>query len=202
MIVTDSLFSMDGDFAPLRHSPSWQSDSTRCSWSTKRTPRAFTASTAAGCARRSASRIGVHVRIGTLSKALGSMGGFVAGRKSLIDWLANRARSYVFSTAPPAAWCRRASRHSTSSPRAAALPQLHDTARRLAVAIAPPRLEHRRERKPDHSDLHRRARADNETRRRAARARSVRSWHSPTLGARGPIAAALKYSECACVGDD
>jgi 7-keto-8-aminopelargonate synthetase-like enzyme len=44
------------------------------------------------------------IRVGTLSKALGSMGGFVAASRPWVDWLVNRARSFVFTTAPtPAA---------------------------------------------------------------------------------------------------
>jgi 7-keto-8-aminopelargonate synthetase-like enzyme len=45
----------------------------------------------------------IDVHMGTLSKALGSSGGYIAGSRSLIDWLINRARSFIFSTAPPAA---------------------------------------------------------------------------------------------------
>jgi 7-keto-8-aminopelargonate synthetase-like enzyme len=45
----------------------------------------------------------IPIRLGTLSKALGSHGGFVVGSRRLIDWLSNRARTYIYSTAAPEA---------------------------------------------------------------------------------------------------
>jgi 7-keto-8-aminopelargonate synthetase-like enzyme len=41
--------------------------------------------------------------MGTLSKALGASGGYICGTRTLIEWLINRARSFIYSTAPPAA---------------------------------------------------------------------------------------------------
>jgi 7-keto-8-aminopelargonate synthetase-like enzyme len=45
----------------------------------------------------------IDVQMGTLSKALGVSGGYICGSRSLIEWLVNRARSFIFSTAPPPA---------------------------------------------------------------------------------------------------
>jgi 7-keto-8-aminopelargonate synthetase-like enzyme len=43
----------------------------------------------------------VDVQMGTLSKALGTSGGYICSSRNLIEWLINRARSFIYSTAPP-----------------------------------------------------------------------------------------------------
>lgn len=102
IIVTDTVFSMDGDVAPLArlvelgkaHGALTVVDEAH-------------ATGILGRGRGLAAALGlsedVDVHVGTLSKALGSLGGFVAGRVETIELLRNRGRSFVFSTALPPA---------------------------------------------------------------------------------------------------
>ncbi len=102
LIITDGVFSMDGDIAPLTEivALAQQYDAATMVDDAH-------GSGVMGGGRGTAYHFGVQdkidVQLGTLSKAVGVMGGYIAGSASLIDWLIQRARPFLFSTAQPPA---------------------------------------------------------------------------------------------------
>ncbi|MGQ0696619.1 MAG: 8-amino-7-oxononanoate synthase [Panacagrimonas sp.] len=101
LLATDSVFSMDGDLAPLpqltelcaTHGAALMVDDAHGFGVLGETGR--------GCTEHFGVRPDIYVA--TLGKTLGAAGAFVAGSGSLIEYLIQRARSWVFSTAPPPA---------------------------------------------------------------------------------------------------
>ncbi len=103
LIVTDAVFSMDGDTAFLkeivelaRRYEAWVMVDEAHSFGL------FGAS-GAGLAEELGVQKDIHVQMGTLSKAAGVIGAYAAGSQVLRDYLVNRARSFVFTTAMPPA---------------------------------------------------------------------------------------------------
>ena len=103
LIITDGVFSMDGDIAPLpllcdlaeKYGCIMMVDDAHSSGVLGRGGRGTIDHL--GCHGR------VHIQVGTLSKAIGSMGGYVCGSRDLIDFLYLRARPFLFSTSHPPA---------------------------------------------------------------------------------------------------
>ena len=99
LIVTDSVFSMDGDRAPLaRRWSRWREHYHSWLMVDEAHATGVLGARGAGLAEADGLTAAVAVHMGTLGKALGGAGAYVAGSRALIDLLVNRARSFVYTT--------------------------------------------------------------------------------------------------------
>jgi glycine C-acetyltransferase len=101
LLITDGVFSMDGDIAPLpglveiaeKHDAIMMVDDAHAS--------GVLGTGGAGTVDHFGLHGRVDIQVGTLSKAIGVLGGFTAGPRHLIEWLQNRGRPFLFSTSAP-----------------------------------------------------------------------------------------------------
>ena len=100
MILTESVFSMDGDLAPLREIVELKDRVGAILFLDEAHAVGVRGRGAQGLAGELGLGDKVEIQMGTLGKALGVSGGYIAGSRILIDFLINRARSFIFSTAP------------------------------------------------------------------------------------------------------
>ena len=98
LIATDSVFSMDGDLCQLPELLELADKYDTMLLVDEAHATGVLGSTGAGCVEHFNCTRKPIVQIGTLSKALGSLGGYVAGSKLLIDFLRNRAPTWIYTT--------------------------------------------------------------------------------------------------------
>ncbi len=100
LIITESVFSMDGDRAPLRGIVELKKRFGALLLLDEAHAVGVLGTSGRGLAAAEQLNQDIDVQMGTLSKALGVSGGYICGSRSLIEWLINRARSFIYSTAP------------------------------------------------------------------------------------------------------
>jgi glycine C-acetyltransferase len=103
LLITDGVFSMDGDLGPLP-ALCQLAEETGC---IMMVDDAHASGVFGSNGRGTVDHFGMHgrvdIQVGTLSKAMGSLGGYVAGNANLIEFLYHRARPFLFSTSHPPA---------------------------------------------------------------------------------------------------
>ncbi|MBD2013296.1 8-amino-7-oxononanoate synthase [Microcoleus sp. FACHB-53] len=99
LITTDSVFSMDGDVCPLPEILELAEKFSCMVLVDEAHATGVLGGTGAGCVEHFGCTGKPLIQVGTLSKALGSLGGYVAGSATLIDFLRNRAPSWIYTTA-------------------------------------------------------------------------------------------------------
>ena len=103
LLITDGVFSMDGDLGPLPALCAL-AEETGC---IMMVDDAHASGVFGKNGRGTVDHFGMHgrvdIQVGTLSKAIGALGGYVAGNKNLIEFLYHRARPFLFSTSHPPA---------------------------------------------------------------------------------------------------
>jgi len=102
-IITESLFSMDGDYSPLCDLVGLKDEYGANLFLDEAHATGVIGPGGKGLAAHWGLGQRIEVQMGTLSKALGGSGGFITSSRALINLLINRARSFIFSTAPPPA---------------------------------------------------------------------------------------------------
>ena len=104
LVVTESVFSMDGDQAPLRDVVRLKDQYDAWLMVDEAHATGLYGDHRRGLAEALGVSRHIEIQMGTLGKAIGSAGGYICGSRNLIDYLVNRSRSLIFSTAPvPAA---------------------------------------------------------------------------------------------------
>ena len=104
LVITESVFSMDGDHAPLRELIELKERYGAWLMVDEAHATGLYGANRRGLAEALGISDRIEVQMGTLGKAIGASGGYICGSRALIEYLVNRSRSFIFSTAPvPAA---------------------------------------------------------------------------------------------------